>query len=59
MLHTLGFNRIRLMTNNPDKVASLSDCGMEVVERVTHTFPTNKHNEHYLATKTQRSGHLS
>lgn len=58
MLSLLGFNAIRLMTNNPAKVASLSRHGIDVSERVTHAFPANKHNERYLETKAQRSGHL-
>ena len=57
MLQRLGFMRVRLMTNNPDKVAALADCGIEVVERVPHAFPSNAHNEHYLLTKRKRSGH--
>ncbi|MGE0665260.1 MAG: GTP cyclohydrolase II [Sphingomonadales bacterium] len=57
MLRNLGFDRVRLMTNNPDKVASLARFGIEVVERVPHEFPSNAHNELYLATKARRSGH--
>jgi GTP cyclohydrolase II len=57
MLRSLGFDRVRLMTNNPDKVASLARFGIEVVERVPHEFPSNAHNELYLATKARRSGH--
>ena len=58
MLRQLGFERVRLLTNNPDKVEQLSRCGIEVVERVPHSFPANGHNEFYLRTKKQRSGHL-
>jgi GTP cyclohydrolase II len=50
--------RVRLLTNNPEKVAALTKCGIEVVERVTHAFPSNAHNERYLRTKARRSGHL-
>ena len=57
MLQLLGFNRIRLMTNNPDKQTALVNCGVDVVERVTHSFPSNQHNETYLKTKAARSGH--
>ena len=56
-LHLLGRPRIRLMTNNPDKVAALSRHGINVVERVAHRFPTNPHNEAYLATKKAKAGH--
>ncbi len=58
MLRKLGFRQVRLMTNNPDKVAGLGRCGIDVAERVRHSFPSNGHNEFYLATKTQRGGHL-
>lgn len=57
MLKRLGFGRVRLMTNNPDKVAALAELGIEVCERVPHAFPSNLHNEHYLLTKRKRSGH--
>ncbi|KZD12847.1 GTP cyclohydrolase II [Oceanibaculum pacificum] len=58
MLRQLGATRVRLLTNNLDKVAGLAQHGIEVVERVAHSFPTNRHNESYLATKARRSGHL-
>lgn len=58
MLHQLGIERVRLLTNNPDKVAALSRCGVEVTERVPHSFPSNQHNEIYLRTKQTRGGHL-
>ena len=58
MLHQLGIRSVRLMTNNPDKVADLSRHGITVADRVPHAFPANGHNEFYLATKRQRSGHL-
>ena len=58
ILRRLGFNRIRLMTNNPDKVAALEAHDIVVEERVAHAFPTNTHNEQYLQTKAARSGHL-
>jgi len=57
MLKLLGFTKIRLMTNNPDKMNALERYGINVVERVTHTFPSNQHNEFYLQTKASRSGH--
>ena len=58
MLRKLGVSSVRLMTNNPDKVAALEEWQIDVVERVTHAFPSNQHNEFYLATKQSRSGHL-
>ena len=58
MLHHLGFHRVRLMTNNPQKVAALSRFGIAVEERVEHSFPSNGHNAFYLATKADRFGHM-
>ncbi len=58
MLALLGVKAIRLMTNNPAKVESLVGVGVPVIERVPHELPANPHNERYLATKRDRSGHL-
>ena len=58
MLRRLGFAKVRLMTNNPDKVAALAGFGIEVVERVAHAFPANDHNAFYLSTKARKSGHI-
>jgi GTP cyclohydrolase II len=58
MLRQLCYERVRLLTNNPEKVAALTRCGIAVVERVPHVFPTNGHNERYLQSKASRSGHL-
>jgi GTP cyclohydrolase II len=58
MLRQLGFSRVRLLSNNPAKVSGLEAAGIEVVERVTHNFPANAHNEFYLETKRRRGGHL-
>ena len=58
MLRHLGISRVRLLTNNPEKVAALTRCGIAVDERVPHAFPSNGHNAHYLATKVRRFGHM-
>ena len=58
MLGLLGVPAIRLMTNNPAKVAALEGVGVTVIERVPHQLPANPHNERYLATKRDRTGHL-
>ncbi len=58
MLEQLGVSRIRLLTNNPDKVAALVACGVEVVARERHVFAPNGINDGYLATKAERFGHL-
>lgn len=57
MLALLGAPRVRLLTNNPAKVAGLVANGIEVVERVGHALPANPHNAHYLDTKRDRTGH--
>ena len=57
MLSLLGQKSIRLLTNNPDKVAALEAAGISVVERVPHTAASNAHNDRYLATKRDRTGH--
>lgn len=58
MLHQLDVAAVRLLTNNPNKVAALREWQIDVTERVEHSFPSNQHNEFYLATKKSRAGHL-
>lgn len=58
MLRALGCSDVRLMTNNPEKVAGLERSGITVTERVQHAFETNDHNRSYLATKVARTGHI-
>ena len=58
MLQLLGYKSVRLLTNNPDKVAGLQAAGVAVAERVRHAFPANKHNRGYLRTKAEKAGHL-
>jgi len=58
MLRALGITEVRLLTNNPNKVAGLEAAGTRVVERVPHHMPANPHNADYLATKRKKSGHL-
>jgi GTP cyclohydrolase II len=58
MLALLGVHAIRLMTNNPAKVAALEVEGVTVAERVAHSLPPNPHNQRYLATKRDRTGHI-
>ena len=57
MLKALGIDRVRLLTNNPAKIAGLERAGIKVVERVAHHMPANPHNADYLATKRKKSGH--
>lgn len=57
MLTLLGVDAVRLLTNNPEKVAGLEAQGVSVVERLPLALPSNPHNERYLATKRDRTGH--
>ena len=58
MLRQLGISKVRLLTNNPRKMAQLEEYGIEVAERVEHIFESNQYNERYLAIKAEKSGHL-
>ena len=58
MLQAMGLEHIRLLTNNPDKLAALAACGVDVVGREPHSFAPNGINDEYLATKAARFGHL-
>lgn len=58
ILFDLGAREVRLMTNNPDKVAALEDFGLKVVERVAVEVPPRSANRNYLATKRSKFGHL-
>lgn len=58
ILRDLGVKKMRLLTNNPRKIAGLKGYGIEVVERVAIQMPTEKENERYLKTKKEKLGHL-
>jgi GTP cyclohydrolase II len=58
MLEQIGIGRVRLLTNNPAKVAALAACGVAVVAREPHAFAPNGVNDAYLRTKARRFGHL-
>jgi GTP cyclohydrolase II len=58
MLKTLGVTSVRLISNNPDKVAALENAGIKVVERVPADVEPYEHAEKYLQTKKDRMGHL-
>ena len=58
MLKYLHIESVRLMTNNPRKVAALEEIGVEVVERIALNTGSNPHNERYLQTKAGKLGHL-
>lgn len=58
MLRIMGINRVRLLTNNPDKLDAMIACGIEVIGREPLLFPPNGINDEYLATKAARFGHM-
>jgi GTP cyclohydrolase II len=58
ILKALGVSRVRLLSNNPDKVAALGKGGIEVVERVPCEVAPSEHSEDYLKTKKEKMGHL-
>lgn len=58
ILKSLGFAAVRLLTNNPAKVAMMEASGIAVTERVPLKVGENRFNREYLATKAARSGHL-
>lgn len=58
MLSLLGHRKIKLLTNNPEKLAALTQYGIEIEARVPHAFAGNDHNRAYLDTKAKKAGHL-
>lgn len=58
MLRDLGVNRVRLMTNNPEKVDALESCGITVVERVPIHVGAHEANESYRLTKQLKMNHI-
>jgi GTP cyclohydrolase II len=58
MLMSLKVESIKLMTNNPKKIAQLTQYGTNVTDRIPHIMQPNDHNRFYLETKATKSGHL-
>lgn len=58
ILKDLGIRRIRLLTNNPEKMSSLTEEGIEIVDRVPLMIEPNQDNEDYLRIKRDLMGHL-
>lgn len=56
ILNHFSIDKIKLLTNNPDKINSIS--GVEIVERIPIIMQSNKHNEDYLTIKRDEMGHL-
>lgn len=58
ILLSLGVTQVRLLSNNPQKVAALESAGIKVVERVSAEIAAHEHTEKYLRTKKEKLGHL-
>jgi len=58
ILKALGITRVRLLSNNPDKVAALETAGIKVTERVPCEVAPNPHAKQYMKTKKEKLGHL-
>jgi GTP cyclohydrolase II len=58
ILKVLGVKKVRLLSNNPEKVEALERAGIEVVERVPCEVEASPHAEEYLKTKKEKLGHL-
>lgn len=57
MIRSLRIRSVRLMTNNPFKIAELQKHGVVISERLPHELPPNPHSRAYLATKVEKMGH--
>ena len=57
ILNDLGVRSVRLLTNNPLKIAGLEAAGVTVVDRISHWVGENQHNASYLAVKRRKMGH--
>jgi len=57
ILYDLGVRKMRLLTNNPKKVIGLEGYGLEIVQQLPISLPSNPHNVKYLETKRTRMGH--
>ncbi len=58
ILAHLGVRKIKLMTNNPDKIAALDNYGIEVIERIHIEMNHNEKNQFYMKTKALKMGHI-
>ena len=58
ILKALGITRVRLLSNNPEKVEALERAGVRVVERVPCEVDPSPHAEEYLKVKKEKMGHL-
>lgn len=54
----LGINKVRLLTNNPNKIDTMKKAGINIVERVALNVGENRYNTEYLDTKAKKMGHF-
>ncbi len=57
ILFSLGIKKVKLLTNNPDKIIGLEQNGIQVVTKIPLIIPSNPYNKSYLNTKEIRMGH--
>jgi len=58
ILFDLGLCKVRVISNNPDKLRALEEAGLQIVERIPIEVPAEKPAAHYLRTKREKMGHL-
>lgn len=58
ILRDIGVRKMKLLTNNPRKIAGIGGYGLEIVERLAIEMPTKKENEAYMKTKKSKLGHI-
>jgi 3,4-dihydroxy 2-butanone 4-phosphate synthase/GTP cyclohydrolase II len=58
VLKALGVRRVRLLSNNPDKVSQLQSAGIRVVQRIPCEPTITRHSRNYLKTKAKKMGHI-
>ncbi len=58
ILKALGVTKVRLLSNNPEKVEAIERAGVEVIERVPCEVTPSPHAEEYLKTKKEKLGHI-
>lgn len=58
ILKDIGINKVRILTNNPQKIKELKDNNIEVLQRIPLLIQSNEHNDLYLNTKQEKMAHL-
>lgn len=58
IFNDLNIKKIKLITNNPEKINYVKSLGIDIIERIPAITQINEHNEHYLNTKKEKMGHI-